>query len=472
MLFKSILQMLLPIGLLKLSLDTGSNAPDPAATAAAQGTANVEAARVTAALNRPDQITPFGNLTWQNLGKTFNQSAYDTAYNNYQQQLAAWQTAQGNSEGGGYGGVQPVAPDQKNFYSDEDKWQSTITLDPRVQALIDAQLGGSQGLADASQGALQRVQDTFAQGLDTTGITQRIGVGDALTRAQNSIWDPRAAINRADSMAGDARTIASRAGQNFGNQLANPLNYEGAPAMPTSDDDVRSRIEQALYQRQTSRLDPRYQQTQSDLDSRLAAQGITQGSEAYNREQDNLARDRTDAYQQAMLAAITGGEQALQQEFQRDLSARQQGVNEANNIRQSGLAEYGTAAQTALGAQTGLGQMGQLGLQTATTTPGVANQYYNLYGDARGAELGEQTQIRNQILNELNALRTGSQVQMPQFGSGQSGAQVTPAPVAQSVWNAYNADASSQNAMMGGLTTLGAAAMMAPAGTFSWLSAI
>lgn len=38
--------------------------PDPVKTANAQGAANIEAARVTTALNRANQITPWGNLTW------------------------------------------------------------------------------------------------------------------------------------------------------------------------------------------------------------------------------------------------------------------------------------------------------------------------------------------------------------------------------------------------------------------------
>ena len=86
---------------------------------------------------------------------------------------------------------------------------------------------------------------------------------------------------------------------------------------------------------------------------------------------------------------------------------------------------------------------------------------------------------RNQILNELNALRTGAQAQMPQFGNTNSGAQVAASPIAQSVYNSYQGDlanyqagVSSNNAMLGGLASLGGAAMMAPAGTFASLTAM
>ena len=78
--------------------------------------------------------------------------------------------------------------------------------------------------------------------------------------------------------------------------------------------------------------------------------------------------------------------------------------------------------------------------------------------------------VRNQILNELNALRTGAQAQAPNFASTNSGAQVGASPIAQSAYNSYqgdmanyNAQVGSNNAMLGGLASLGGSAMMATA---------
>lgn len=80
----------------------------------------------------------------------------------------------------------------------------------------------------------------------------------------------------------------------------------------------------------------------------------------------------------------------------------------------------------------------------------------------------EQAAQRQQVLNELNALRTGSQVQMPTFQGNTGGASVGVAPIAQTMANdyngqlaAYNAQLGSQNSMMGGLATLGAAGIAA-----------
>lgn len=82
--------------------------------------------------------------------------------------------------------------------------------------------------------------------------------------------------------------------------------------------------------------------------------------------------------------------------------------------------------------------------------------------------LQEELAIRNIPLNEVNALRTGSQVQVPQFQPYQ-GAGIAPPPIMQATQNqgqaqlnAYNAQVGSDNALMSGLFGLGGAALGAP----------
>lgn len=73
--------------------------------------------------------------------------------------------------------------------------------------------------------------------------------------------------------------------------------------------------------------------------------------------------------------------------------------------------------------------------------------------------------MRNQPLNEFNALRTGAQVQAPQF-QGFTGASAAPAPIYQAASDAagfatdlYNADMGTRNAMLSGLFGLGSAGL-------------
>ena len=65
---------------------------------------------------------------------------------------------------------------------------------------------------------------------------------------------------------------------------------------------VTDQIDNKLYDMGSQRLDPRFQQQESDLRSRLAQQGITPGSEAFNREMTNMSQGRNDAYNQLMLS--------------------------------------------------------------------------------------------------------------------------------------------------------------------------
>lgn len=249
---------------------------NPYAVAGAQGAENINAARATAALNRINQVTPFGSLTYS-------------------------QTPNGGP----------------------DSYTATTTLDPRAQSLIDKQFDVSLGLGGATERALGNVNNLFNQ----------------------SVVSP--------------------------------------------NENYRTQIQDAMYRRATSRLDPMYQQSESDLMARLANQGITPGSEAYNREMQNFARAKTDAYQTALDSSISGGEAAISNQYARDL------------------------------------------------------------------------QGRNQILNELNALRSSQQVQQPQFSNMSSGATVQAAPIAQSIFNAQQQQQAQSAGLLNAAGGLGAAAIMA-----------
>jgi len=81
--------------------------------------------------------------------------------------------------------------------------------------------------------------------------------------------------------------------------------------------------------------------------------------------------------------------------------------------------------------------------------------------------------LRNQPLNELNALRTGSQVTNPTFQQAPQQQTTTGANLlgaaqsqGQAGMDAYNSQVGQNNAMMGGLFSLGGAALGAPVGTF------
>ena len=118
------------------------------------------------------------------------------------------------------------------------------------------------------------------------------------------------------------------------------VDFSGAPAMPTfdtvADDAARQRVEDALYQRATSRLDPEWNQRQTQLETQLVNAGHARGSPGWQQALDDFNRQRTDAYDAARQGAIaTGGEEQSRlfglgaTTFGLNLAGRQQGVNEA-----------------------------------------------------------------------------------------------------------------------------------------------
>lgn len=88
-------------------------------------------------------------------------------------------------------------------------------------------------------------------------------------------------------------------------------------------------IQDKAYGALTSRLDPQWKMQESQLQQRLANQGIPVGSEAWNNEMRSFNQAKNDAYQQANLGAI----QTAPQTLQLATAAREQPLNELNALR-------------------------------------------------------------------------------------------------------------------------------------------
>lgn len=482
-----------PFGLWKDSPSQPS-APDPVATANAQGTANLEAAKQTTALSHADQITPYGTLKWTQGGGTgFNQSGYDSALKQYQADLDAWNTKrtqatqqQGgrtDNESGVYipgsagqdvaeweaANARPTSVNRDSFNTgDPLKWTSSITLDPRVQQALDAQLKQTNDLAGATNTALDRTTSVLAKD-PTTGLPPAATAAGSQAYAQGQFTDNAADIARSQALAAQTTGLSSAQTSRLQSLYGTDFNYDNVKAAePIANEAARKSIEDSLYANATSRLDPQYQQNQNDLDARLATQGITQGSDAWKRENSNMSMARNDAYANARNSAVTNSTDQMQKLFAMGLAARQQGVGEANTIRQTPTTE--ALAASTLNSGANAVNQANYGVETGqnTAASNIAAQDFNMDAAVRANANSEQAAQRQQVLNELNALRTGSQVQMPTFQGNTGGASVGVAPIAQTMANdyngqlaAYNAQLGSQNSMMGGLATLGAAGIAA-----------
>lgn len=148
---------------------------------------------------------------------------------------------------------------------------------------------------------------------------------------------------------------------------------------PSYQTDINSRdaAERALYGRATRYLDPQMREQERALHERLLSQGFNINDPAYQKAMDEFARQRERAYADAREAAIVGGGQEATGELQRGLAAEQ--------------ARFGAGMQ---GAQFD-----------------VAEKQRALQHALQNINLSQQDRAR--LLNELNAFRTGQQVQLP-----------------------------------------------------------
>ena len=160
-----------------------------------------------------------------------------------------------------------------------------------------------------------------------------------------------------------------------------------------------------------ARLQPQIEQQQAALAQQLANQGITPGSEAYNNAMRTQGQQQNDLLSQAALQGLN-----------LDMSANAQGYNQALQS----------------------GQFGNTALQQS---------------------LAQQTALRNQPINEVTALMSGSQIQNPQF-QAYSGTNVAAAPIFQGVqaqnqaaMDLYGVKQNAANANMQALASLAGSAM-------------
>ena len=229
----------------------------------------------------------------------------------------------------------------------------------------------------------------------------------------------------------------------------------------------------ATYQQMASRLDPRFQQDQQRLEGQLSAQGFRRDSEGWKRAMDDFGRGKTDAYQQAMLGSIREGEAAAQGQFGRQLAQgqfRNQAVGQQYGQNQGQAAFWNQTAGQDYGQNLGAAQFGNsaqqqaFGQQLQATQAMMQNQQFG--NQARNQGMQERAYIQNQPINQLTGLLSLGQVGTPQ------GIQYTPSQIAntdvlganalatQANMARYQAQQQNRSGLMGGLFSLGSAAIM------------
>jgi hypothetical protein len=368
--------------------------PNPTATGAAQTATNIGSAQANVALNNMNQITPYGSLTYAPDAGTF--SFLDPTTGN-------------------------------NWYI--PRWTATQTLSPTQQNIANLGEMSQTNLAGLAADQSGKLRNLLGSPMNTAGAPAASGT--SLFRSF-----PYADLDYAD--------VGSQQ-RSFGDAGAVTRDY--GPADNFSAD--RQRVEQGMYQR----MAPQLEADRLRMQAQLRDQGNLAGGEAYNVSQDQFNRQLTDA--RLGIMAQGGQEQKLLNDMAAQKAGFQNAAQKQAFDQAQGRATFANAAQQQDYTQAALrGQFRNAGLAQRLGQEQAAT---NAENTARQNWLTEQYAARNQPIQEISALMSGSQVQSPNFVNTNSGnvattdiGGLTNARFSQDMAN-YQQSSQNFNQIMGGI---------------------
>lgn len=325
-------------------------------------------------------------------------------------------------------------------------YNTSISANPQLQAQMNALLGATGQSGQQLQGSIGGIGNSIN------------GIGNSIGSINNSISGVNNSINGLGGTIGQFNNLnQSMAG--IGSQYA-ALQGQLSPAQAAQ---AGQQGQDAAYASQKQYLDPQFSQQSESLSAQLANQGLTPGSEAYNNAMTNFNNTKQQAYSNAQNQSVLTGSQIGAQNLQNQIAGintqsgllgNQMGVmqNQGSNISQEA---------NAYGQQAGLfGQQGNM-----------YNTQGGLYG-TQGGLYGQQAGLSQLPYSQLQSIAG----MIPGY-SGTGQASSNPADIAglynnqyQSQLANYNAQQQSSNNSTSGLFGLGAASLLAPAGTFSGIT--
>jgi Chaperone of endosialidase len=229
----------------------------------------------------------------------------------------------------------------------------------------------------------------------------------------------------------------------------------------------RGRVEEALY----GRISPQLARDRQALETRLQDQGIRYGSQAYNQAMDDWNRQSTDARlavtqtagaeQQRMMemaAQRAGFQNAAQQQAYTQALGRGQFANQAQAQQFQEMLQHGQFANQAQASDYQQAALRAQFANSAIAQNAARNQgIFNAQNQQRATSLAEQYAQRNQPINEISALMSGSQVKDPSF-LARPNDQIATTDYAGLVNNRFNQDmqnyqaqSNNVNQLIGGL---------------------
>ena len=334
-------------------------APDPVATAQAQGAANKEAAIASQELNMINQRSPYGNLDFSQTGT----SAAETP-----------------------------------------QYTATSTLSPSGQRQLDLTNQAAEKYGQTANQQLNQVSGQLSQPVNFGGL------GQAPTADLSSLGQAPTA---------DFSSLGQAPTASFSGLGAAPIaNYDSLGSAPVANEQTRQAVRQSIQDREQP-----YQERKLDqLRSRLDTQGIAQGSKAYsdamfdyNRGLNdfNLGADKQALSQMSQLYGLEADQRnratsEIGQLYGLEADQRNRATSEIEKL-------YGLQSDQRGRATNEIGQQFDFSNQARDRALRDIEAQYRLDANARDRGVNELVQQRQIPLNELAAMLSGSQVQGPSF---------------------------------------------------------
>ena len=423
--------------------------PDPVTTASAQSTANAQTASAQAALNNVNQVTPYGNLTYQQTGTQTitNPDGTTTSVPTYtstqtlsapeqklfnQQNTIAGQSNEAASLG--LGAVtsalqNPVTAD--NLPALRTNLGATPTLASgydqggAIQTGYDAggaiQTGYDQGGAIQSSVPVQQTANTFGNtaggiqyNVDTTGIAQATNdaTNAALARLQPTMDQSNAALQ--SQLANQGVSAGSSAYNDALLQQGQSNNDLRLGAVATGDAEQQAAYQQALQSGEFTNAAQQQDYTQQQGRGLFGMQADAQNNAANLAAGEFANEAQSQGNSQNAAQAAFGNEAQAQQDSQ---NAQQAAF--ANSAQ--GQQNSENAAQAAFG-----NTAAEQGFQNKQTAAAFANS-------AREQSLTDQETINNNSVNQVSALMHGGQATTGQY-QGYTPAQLGSTPISQDTY--------------------------------------
>lgn len=246
---------------------------------------------------------------------------------------------------------------------------------PNYEGAAQATAAGNLDAARAAATA-NRVNQITPQGNLTYAVTGQDSHGNDIWTATQSLSPDQQAIyqgqnNLSKGLLSTAQTGLSSVDKLLG--AGGSLDESRLARMPIQGESVQDAV--------FSRLRPQIDYDRGMLESKLANQGITQGSEAYNNAMRSQSQRENDLYTQAALQGINTGLTARQQGIQEQYAAQDRPLNIVNALR--------------TGSQVSSPQFVNAPQQAATAGPDLLGAAQSTYNSQLGNYNAKQAGMNN-----------------------------------------------------------------------------